>query len=69
MSSQGTALAVDEINKAGGFKVGSKTYKIQLIALDTRGEPKEATVQLKLKLEATVQLKLKLEAQSSSLSL
>ena len=47
MSSQGTALAVDEINKAGGFKVGSKTYKIQLIALDTRGEPKEATVQLK----------------------
>src|SRR5207245_10723503 len=47
MSSQGTALAVDEINKAGGFKVGGKTYKIQLIALDTRGEPKEATVQLK----------------------
>ena len=26
---------------------GNKTYKIQLIALDTRGEPKEATVQLK----------------------
>jgi len=47
MSSQGTALAVDEINKAGGFKVGTKTYKLQLIALDTRGEPKEATVQLK----------------------
>src|SRR5438046_5003852 len=47
MSSQGAALAVDEINKAGGFKVGNKTYKIQLIALDTRGEPKEATVQLK----------------------
>jgi branched-chain amino acid transport system substrate-binding protein len=47
MSSQGTALAVDEINKAGGFKVGSKTYKLQLIALDTRGEPKEASVQLK----------------------
>ena len=47
MSSQGAALAVDEINKAGGFKVGNKTYRIQLIALDTRGEPKEATVQLK----------------------
>src|SRR5437016_2349750 len=47
MSSQGAALAVDEVNKAGGFKVGGKTYKIQLIALDTRGEPKEATVQLK----------------------
>src|ERR1700693_1267425 len=51
MSSQGTALAVDEINKAGGFKVGNKTYKIQLIALDTRGEPKEATVQLKRLIE------------------
>ncbi len=47
MSSQGTALAVDEINKAGGFKVGGKTYKLQLVALDTRGEPKEASVQLK----------------------
>src|SRR6266702_630780 len=51
LSSQGAALAVDEINKAGGFKVGSKTYKIQLIALDTRGEPKEATVQLKRLIE------------------
>src|SRR5260370_14138018 len=47
MSSQGTALAVDEITKAGGFKVGNKTYKIQLIALDTCGGAKEATVQLK----------------------
>ena len=51
MSSQGTALAVDEINKAGGFKVGNKSYKFQLIALDTRGEPKEATVQLKRLIE------------------
>ncbi len=51
MSSQGAALAVDEINRAGGFKVGNKTYKIQLIALDTRGEPKEATVQLKRLIE------------------
>src|SRR5881628_4103937 len=51
MSSQGTALAVDEINKAGGFSVGGKTYKLQLIALDTRGEPKEATVQLKRLIE------------------
>src|SRR2546422_8895391 len=51
MSSQGTALAVDEINKAGGFSVGGKTYKKQLIALDTRGEPKEATVQPKRPVE------------------
>ena len=47
MGHQGATLAIDEINKAGGFKVGNKTYKLQLIALDTRGEPKEATVQLK----------------------
>src|SRR5499433_4576136 len=51
MSSQGTALAVDEINKAGGFSVGGESYKQQLIALDTRGEPKEATVQLKRLIE------------------
>jgi branched-chain amino acid transport system substrate-binding protein len=51
MSSQGTALAVDEINKAGGFSVGGKTYTLQLIALDTRGEPKEASVQLKRLIE------------------
>jgi branched-chain amino acid transport system substrate-binding protein len=51
MSSQGVALAVDEINKAGGFKVGDKTYKLQLLALDTRGDPKEATIHLKRLLE------------------
>jgi branched-chain amino acid transport system substrate-binding protein len=51
MSSQGAPIAVDEINKAGGFKVGDKTYKLELIALDTRGDPKEATVQLKRLLE------------------
>ena len=51
MSSQGTALAVDEINKTGGFTVGGKTYTLQLIALDTRGEPKEASVQLKRLIE------------------
>lgn len=51
MSSQGTALAVDEINKGGGFTVGGKTYTLQLIALDTRGEPKEASVQLKRLIE------------------
>jgi branched-chain amino acid transport system substrate-binding protein len=51
MSSQGAPIAVDEINKAGGFKVGDKTYKIELISLDTRGDPKEATIQLKRLLE------------------
>jgi len=51
MSSQGAPIAVDEINKAGGFKVGDKTYKLDLIALDTRGDPKEASIQLKRLLE------------------
>src|SRR2546430_12537859 len=35
-SHQGALLAVDEINRAGGFKVGSKTYKLELISPDTR---------------------------------
>jgi branched-chain amino acid transport system substrate-binding protein len=51
MSSQGLALAVDQINKAGGFKVGDKTYTIELLASDTRGDPKEASIQFKRLLE------------------
>jgi branched-chain amino acid transport system substrate-binding protein len=51
MGSQGVPMAVDEINKAGGFKVGDKTYKLELISLDTRGDPKEATIELKRLLE------------------
>lgn len=51
MSSQGAPIAVEEINKAGGFKVGDKTYKLDLIQLDTRGDPKDASVQLKRLLE------------------
>ena len=51
MSSQGLALGVDQVNKAGGFKVGDKTYTVELIASDTRGDPKEASIQLKRLLE------------------
>jgi branched-chain amino acid transport system substrate-binding protein len=51
MSSQGLPIAVDQINKAGGFKVGDKTYKLELVASDTRGDPKEASIQLKRMLE------------------
>jgi branched-chain amino acid transport system substrate-binding protein len=51
MSSQGLALAVNEVNKAGGFKVGDKTYTVELTASDTRGDPKEASIQLKRMLE------------------
>jgi branched-chain amino acid transport system substrate-binding protein len=51
MGSQGAKLAVDEINKAGGFKVGAKTYKLELISPDTRGNPQDALIQLKQLLE------------------
>jgi branched-chain amino acid transport system substrate-binding protein len=51
MSSQGTRLAVEEINKAGGFQVAGKTYKLQLIAQDTRASPQEALIQMKQLLE------------------
>ncbi|MBN9587250.1 MAG: hypothetical protein BGN84_00070 [Afipia sp. 62-7] len=55
MSAQGTKVAVDEINAKGGFKVGDKTYKFQLLQMDTRGEPREATVQFRKMMEEKVQ--------------
>ena len=54
MSSQGTSLAVEEINKAGGFGVGGKKYKFDLRQADTRGEPREATVQFRKMMEDKV---------------
>lgn len=51
MPSQGVPIAVDEINKAGGFKIGDTTYKLELISHDTRGDPKEASIQLRRLLE------------------
>ncbi len=54
MSAQGTKVAVEEINAKGGFKVGDKTYKIQLLQMDTRGEPREATVQFRKMMEENV---------------
>ena len=41
MSSQGVRMAVDEINKAGGFQVGGKTYKLELASPDTQGNPQQ----------------------------
>jgi len=52
MSSQGMPLAVDAINKAGGFQVAGKTFKLELISPDTRGDPKEASIQLKRLVES-----------------
>jgi branched-chain amino acid transport system substrate-binding protein len=54
MSSQGTRLAVEEINKSGGFEVGGKKYKFDLQQVDTRGEPREATVQFRKMMEDKV---------------
>jgi branched-chain amino acid transport system substrate-binding protein len=34
MSSQSVQLAADEINKAGGFKVGGTTYKLKVVSMD-----------------------------------
>ncbi len=51
MSSQGVRMAVDKINKSGGFTVAGKTYKFQLINPDTQGNPQQALVELKKMLE------------------
>ncbi|MEO5699963.1 MAG: ABC transporter substrate-binding protein [Casimicrobiaceae bacterium] len=47
MGSQGMRMAVDEINKAGGFQVAGKTYKLELSNPDTQGNPQQALIQLK----------------------
>jgi branched-chain amino acid transport system substrate-binding protein len=51
MGHQGANMAVSEINAAGGFKVGAKTYKLELISPDTRANPQDALIQLKQILE------------------
>ncbi len=40
----GARLAVDEINAAGGIKLGDKTYKLELVAEDDKADPKEGTI-------------------------
>ena len=47
MPSQGLRMAVDEINKAGGFVVAGKTYTFSLDSADTQGNPQTALVQTK----------------------
>jgi branched-chain amino acid transport system substrate-binding protein len=51
MGHQGAGLAIDEINKAGGFAVGGKKYRLALVSPDTRANPQEALIQLKQLLE------------------
>jgi branched-chain amino acid transport system substrate-binding protein len=51
MSSQGMRMAVDKINKSGGFEVAGKKYTIQLINPDTQGNPQQALIELKKMIE------------------
>jgi branched-chain amino acid transport system substrate-binding protein len=51
MSAQGMRMAVDEINKAGGFEIAGKKYKLDLANPDTQGNPQQALIQLKQMLE------------------
>jgi branched-chain amino acid transport system substrate-binding protein len=51
MSSQGVRMAVDKINKDGGFQVAGKTYKFELLNPDTQGNPQQALIELKKMLE------------------
>ncbi len=40
----GARMAVDEINAAGGLKVGDKTIKLELVGEDDKADPKEGTL-------------------------
>jgi branched-chain amino acid transport system substrate-binding protein len=51
MPSQGVRMAVEEINKAGGFDVAGKRYTLQLISPDNQGNPQQALVQAKKMVE------------------
>lgn len=37
----GARLAVEEINAAGGLKVGDKTYRLQLVGMDDKATPRD----------------------------
>jgi branched-chain amino acid transport system substrate-binding protein len=40
----GVRLAVDEINAAGGLKLGDKTYRLELVGEDDKADPREGTL-------------------------
>jgi branched-chain amino acid transport system substrate-binding protein len=40
----GARMAVDEINAAGGVKVGDKTYRLELVGEDDKADPREGTL-------------------------
>ncbi|MCL4745029.1 MAG: ABC transporter substrate-binding protein [Burkholderiaceae bacterium] len=51
LTSQGTRMAVHQVNEAGGFEVAGKKYRLELISPDTQGNPQQALIQLKKILE------------------
>jgi len=40
----GARMAIDEINAAGGIKIGDKTIMLELVAEDDKADPKEGTL-------------------------
>jgi branched-chain amino acid transport system substrate-binding protein len=50
----GAKMAVDEINAAGGLKVGDKTYKLELVAEDDKADPKEGPITAQKVIDAGV---------------
>ena len=51
VTSQGTKLAVHQVNQAGGFEVAGKKYILDLYSPDTQASPQQALIQLKKILE------------------
>ncbi len=50
----GARMAVDEINAAGGLKLGEKTYKLELVAEDDKSDPKEGPITAQKLMDAGV---------------
>jgi len=50
----GARLAIDEINEAGGLKVGDKTIKLELVGEDDKADPKEGTLVAQKLVDASV---------------
>jgi len=40
----GARMAVDDINAAGGVKLGDKTYRLELVGEDDKADPREGTL-------------------------
>lgn len=51
LTAQGTKLAVQQVNQAGGFDVAGKKYKFELYSPDTQASPQQALIQIKKSLE------------------